>query len=80
MSDKYRKERIERLLDELKYEITRGMLESEIDETLGFRFFVPISKRIQGGFVLCEFKTRPIHRDSVLGLDIGAPPKLTVVK
>jgi hypothetical protein len=36
------KERIEKLLDELRYEVERGMLEGDIDETLEFRFYVPI--------------------------------------
>lgn len=55
----YRRERIERLLDELKYEIMRGMMEGEIDESLGFQFVVPQSKQIPHGVVLCEFRTRP---------------------
>jgi hypothetical protein len=33
-----RQERIEKLLHELRYEIERGMLEHESDETLTFRF------------------------------------------
>src|SRR5262245_26506352 len=56
----YRHERIVRLLGELRYEIERGMLENEIDESLSFRFYVPISRRIPGGVVRCEFRTRPI--------------------
>lgn len=56
-----RKERIERLLSELKYEITRGMMEREIDETIRFEFIVPISKMIPNGVVHCSFTTRPIH-------------------
>lgn len=55
----YRVERIERLLDELKYEVTRGMMEREIDESIGFRFFVPVSRSIKDGVVFCEFRTRP---------------------
>ena len=57
----YRMERIERLLRELEYEVTRGMLEREIDETIGFRFTVPISNSIPDGVVSCEFRTRPTH-------------------
>lgn len=56
----YRMERIERLLKELEYETTRGMMEGEIDESLGFRFIVPVSKQIDKGVVQCEFRTRPV--------------------
>lgn len=73
-----RQERIERLLNELRYEIERGMLEREIDEELGFRFYVPFSQKIPGGVVFCEFRTRPIphhltHPDEL-------EPRLKVVK
>lgn len=74
----FRKERIEKLLNELKYEITRGMLEREIDETLIFKFFVPISKSIPEGIVYCRFETRPTHRINVIGEDFE--PKLKIVK
>ncbi len=59
MADKYRWERIERLLHELKYEITRGMMEGEIDETLSYSFCVPTSKVTRDGVVICKFETRP---------------------
>lgn len=65
MSDKapnYRRERIERLLNELRYEVERGMMEREIDEEMGFRFCVPISNKIPDGVVFCEFRTRPVPR------------------
>ena len=55
-------ERIERLLHELEYEVTCGMMENEIDEHMGFRFYVPISRKIPDGVVFCEFRTRPIFR------------------
>lgn len=58
----YRQERIERLLNELKYEITRGMIEGEIDERLGFVFVVPISRQRPDGVVMCRFETRPEPR------------------
>lgn len=80
MNDKYRQQRIERLLEELRYEITRGMMEGEIDESLGFRFIVPVSKRIPDGVVHCEFLSRPVHRHSILMHEFGAPPRLRVVK
>lgn len=56
----YRMERIERLLKELRYECERGMMDGEIDEQIGYRFYVPISKAIPDGVVFCEFRTRPV--------------------
>jgi hypothetical protein len=47
-------------LTELSYEVQRGMMQSEIDETMNFRFYVPISKRIRHGVVFCEFRTRSV--------------------
>jgi hypothetical protein len=75
----FRRERIEKLLNELRYEIERGMLEREIDETMGFRFYVPISSVIPDGVVLCEFSTRPILRRDML-LNPGGVPRLRLVK
>lgn len=60
-----RRERIERLLYELRYEIERGMMEREIDETMGFEFYVPISRSLPDGVVRCEFRTRPIPRHAM---------------
>jgi hypothetical protein len=57
-----RQERIERLLQELRYEVERGMMEHEIEEEMSFRFYVPISTAIPDGVVFCEFRTRPIPR------------------
>ena len=71
-----RQERVEKLLYELRYEVTRGMLEHEIDETIGFKFIVPLSKVVPGGVVECEFRTRPIHRAYA---DVNEP-RLKVVK
>lgn len=56
----YRKERIDRLLHELKYEITRGMMEQEIDEIIGFEFIVPVSQSIKDGVIICKFETTPM--------------------
>lgn len=56
---KMRMERIERLLRELEYEVTRGVMENEVDEDIGFRFIIPISRKIPKGIVCCEFRTRP---------------------
>ena len=65
------RERIVRLLNYLRCEIERGMLlEGEIDETLGLRFYVPMSKSIPDGVVFCEFHTRPSPR---WGLDPCGP-------
>lgn len=81
MSDEnnYRWQRIERLFEELKYELTRGMLEGEIDESVGFRFIVPVSKAVPGGVVFCEFRSRPIPAHGV-PFDGFSAPKLRVVK
>ncbi len=58
----FRQERIEKLLHELRYEVERGMLEKNIGEEIGFRFYVPISSKIPDGVVFCEFRTRPMSR------------------
>lgn len=74
-----RRERIERLLNELRYEVERGMMEREIDEEMGFRFIVPLSQKIPDGVVFCEFRTRPVQRYMVIdGLE--PEPRLRVVK
>ncbi len=73
-----RRERIERLLHELRYEIERGMMEREIDEQLTFRFWVPISREIRDGVVCCEFRTRPMHRYAMSPYD--CQPRLRIVK
>ena len=80
MSDNglYRMERIERLLHELRYEVERGMLEREIDETLSFNFYVPLSTSIPGGVVHCRFETRPLPRIYMSPEDIE--PRLKLVK
>lgn len=82
MSDptNFRRERIEKLLHELEYEVQRGMMEAEIDEQIGFRFVVPISRKIPDGVVLCEFRTRPVPRHTLSLSDIGQGAKLRVVK
>jgi hypothetical protein len=56
----YRMQRVERLLEELKYEVTRGMLEGDLpDETMGFRFYVPISKAIYEALCSASFAHAP---------------------
>lgn len=74
----FRRERIEKVLAELRYEVERGILEGDIDEELGFRFYVPISKKIPDGVVFCEFRTRPIPRHMMSPDDIQ--PRLKLVK
>jgi hypothetical protein len=74
----YRKERVERLLNELKYEVTRGIMEGELEEYLTFNFLIPRSK-LPTEMVRCEFRTAPITRDmlylaertSTEGLKVG---------
>jgi hypothetical protein len=74
----FRRERIEKLLHELRYEVERGMLERDIDEELTFRFLVPISQKIPDGVVFCEFRTRPIPRHAMSPEDMQ--PRLRIVK
>ena len=74
----FRRERIEKLLTELRYEIERGIMEREIDETIGFSFIVPVSNVIPGGVVYCELRTRPVTRYAVSG--DGIMPRLHLVK
>lgn len=73
----FRMERIEKLLHELRYEVERGMVEADIDETIGFEFVVPISKAIPNGVVHCQFRTRPVPRHSIGPL--SCEPRLRLV-
>lgn len=75
-----RMERIERLLKELEYEMTRGMLEREIEESVGFSFVVPTSKEGNGWAVYCQFRTRPmpIHNIRITGVN-GLKARLEVI-
>jgi hypothetical protein len=66
------------LLNELRYEVERGMMEREIDETMMFRFFVPISNSIPDGVVRCQFQTRPVPRYEAIGSELE--PRLKLVK
>jgi hypothetical protein len=74
----FRRQRIEKLLYELRYEVERGMMEREIDETLTFNFYVPISNVIPDGVVRCQFATRPIPRHMMSAGDLQ--PRLKLVK
>ena len=76
---KMRMERITRLLRELEYEVTRGILENEIDEQIGFQFVIPRSRNLPNGIVLGRFETRPTPS---FGVDprVGLGPQLKVVE
>jgi hypothetical protein len=76
----FRKERIEKLLNELRYEVQRGIIERDIDETLSFEFIVQISHAIPEGVVRCSFRTRPMHRHDMLWNNAEFEPRLKVVK
>jgi len=80
MNDKtnFRKERVEKLLHELRYEIERGLIEGDLDEEMGFRFVFGMSKKIPDGVVVCEFRTRPMPRGAIHPDDLQ--PRLRVVK
>lgn len=83
MSDKensnYRMERINRLLNELRYELEHGFMDREIDETIVYRFMYPLSQSLPGGVIFCKFETRPMPSGiaAILGED---KPKLELVK
>lgn len=74
----FRRDRIEKLLHELRYEVERGMLERDIDEEMGFRFYVPLSNKIPNGVVFCEFRTKPVPRVMMSPEDMQ--PRLKLVK
>ena len=78
MDDKFRMERIEKLLHELRYEVERGMMERDVDEHLTFRFVVGTSRKIPNGVVACEFRTRPTPMGHFSPDDLE--PRLRVVK
>ena len=80
MDDDYRKERIERLLNELRYEVTRGMMDGEVDEHLTFQFAVPTSKTVSNGVVWCRFETRPMPASHAPWHGGEFEPRLKVVK
>ena len=71
----FRYERIEKLLYELEYEIKRGIMENEIDESLTFEFSIPISRSIPNGAVLGSFRVRPVP-----SYMYTQEPKLRIVK
>ena len=72
-------ERIEKLLAELRYEVEIGMLQGEIDETIGFEWIVPVSKAVPNGVVFCSFRTRPMHQQIAYGIGMEQP-RLKIIK
>lgn len=72
----FRIQRIEKLLYELRYELERGFIQKEIDETISFEFIFPISSAIPDGVIHCKFQTRPMLRYTVHDI----VPKLRLVK
>lgn len=78
MSD-FRKERITKLFCELEYEITRGVMEGDIEENFGFSFLIPVSKTLPNGLVHCAFHSRAISRDSAIGGQLACGPNLSLV-
>jgi hypothetical protein len=69
-----RRDRIERLLRELEYEITRGIMEREIDPRMGMSRILPGGPT---GYVSISFDVRPSDGNSGFGGD--RMPKLRVV-
>jgi hypothetical protein len=56
----FRRERIDKLLYELEYEILRGIAECEIDEHMDITFVSPRSNSRPGEVVFCQFKMKPL--------------------
>jgi len=79
MTDNYRADRIDRLLNELKYEMTRGMMENEIEEEWALAFVIPISRHFRQGVVLCEFRSKPVPRYQI-SIDIANGADLKIVR
>ncbi len=59
MSDNFRVERIKKLLQELEYEVKRGLMECEIEEEMSYQFIFPRSRRLSNGVVQCVFFMQP---------------------
>jgi hypothetical protein len=74
----FRMERIEKLLYELQYEITRGVVQNEIEEAIQFTFIIPMSHAIPNGVVKCDFRAQPMRREALYG-DLYTP-KFRLVK
>ncbi|MFV1530634.1 hypothetical protein [Phaeobacter sp. JH209A] len=70
-----RRERIERLLRELEYEVTRGIMEREIEPEMGWSKILPGGPT---GTVIAEFRVRP-RRSNEFSFDDRQEPRLRVV-
>jgi len=70
-----RRERIERLLRELEYEVTRGVMDREIEPQMGWSKIMPGGPT---GEVVAEFRVRPLARGQ-WHMDDRSPPRLYVV-
>ncbi len=70
-----RRERIERLLKELEYEITRGVMGREIEPEMGWSQIMPGGPT---GNVVAEFRVRPLAPGQLHMGDLR-PPRLRVV-
>ena len=73
--DSLRLERIERLLRDLEYEVTRGIMEREIEPRMYFGRVLPGSPT---GYVSLIFEVRPSDGHFPSGADVR--PRLRVVK
>jgi hypothetical protein len=72
MSGSYRKERIERLVEELRYELTRGIVDREIPEALVYTFVIPMSQTYpRKGCVAFRMELFPVENIGLLGLTPG---------
>jgi len=75
-----RMERINRLIHELRYELERGFMEGEIEESITWHHIIPVSREVTNGVVVCRLETRPVHRDSAFGQQLETEPRLRVVR
>lgn len=60
--DEFRKGRIEKLLAEVEYEITRGVLNRDIDEAMSFEFIIPVSTHGEDWCVQFVARMKPVPR------------------
>lgn len=80
MNNNFRLERIEKLMHELRHEITRGIMENEIEETMTFNFVVPVSRIFPKGCVCFRLETRPMPTYQARPFDVCETPELRVIK
>lgn len=71
-----RRERIERLLCELEYEVTRGVMEQEIEPEMWFKKLIPGGPTGEVGMTMT---VRPVQRGEFFGGSLNSGPKLRVV-